>query len=260
MSTKNVLLLTPQKELLQKAHDLKLEGVVNELYEQFTNPELFTDLSFEERVERCLDEQSNVVAINKFNSLFKRSRLRHRRYIREFAPNPARGLDANILLMLKDCDYIRRGINIVISGLTGTGKTALATATATEAMSLGYSVMFYRMADLIAIIQSKDALGISRFKERLRAIKLLIIDDYGLTKIPDQVVACLNEIADSRYGVGSTLITTQLKKKSLISVIDESPIRDALADRLFRDTDLEITLKGNSWRGSVEELIGDCYQ
>ena len=57
--------------------------------------------------------------------------------------------------------------------------------------------------------------------------------------------------------MGSTIITTQLRKKALKSVIDESPIRDALADRLFRDCDIEITLKGTSWRGSNKELEGE---
>ena len=42
-----------------------------------------------------------------------------------------------------------------------------------------------------------------------------------------------------------------------MSVIDESPIRDALADRLFRDCDWEITLKGASWRGNNEEIKGE---
>ena len=83
------------------------------------------------------------------------------------------------------------------------------------------------------------------------------LDDYGLTRVPDNIVCALTEIADVRYGMGSTIITTQLRKKALKSVIDESPIRDALADRLFRDCDIEITLKGTSWRGSNEELKGE---
>lgn len=83
------------------------------------------------------------------------------------------------------------------------------------------------------------------------------IDDYGLTRVPFNIVCALTEIADVRYGMGSTIITTQLRKKALKRVIDESPIRDALADRLFRDCDIEITLKGTSWRGSNEELKGE---
>ena len=50
--------------------------------------------------------------------------------------------------------------------------------------------------------------------------------------------------------------TIQLKKNGLKTLIAKSPIRDALADRLFRASDVEITLSGASWRGSANELKG----
>lgn len=113
------------------------------------------------------------------------------------------------------------------------------------------------MNELMILIEAKDKPTLARFIDKLRRIRLVIIDDYGLTKISDSVVSGLNEIADARYGIGSTIITSQLKKKALKSVIDESPIRYAIADRLFRDCDWEITLKGNAWRGSADELSGE---
>lgn len=253
---KKVVLLNSQKSLLEQASQLRLDGFVNELEEQFTSPNLFTDMSLEDRLKRCFDRQLEAASIAKFNSLFRSSKIRSRLYMRQFHPNPSRGLDADVLLMLKEGDFIEKGINIIISGPTGTGKTALASATGVEAMTKGHSVMFYRMNDLITIIENKDQLGLSRFKERLKRIKLLIIDDYGLTRISDNVVNSLIEIADIRYGIGSTIFTTQLKKKSLVSVIDRSPVRDALADRLFRECDKEIVLLGESWRGTSDELIG----
>lgn len=193
----------------------------------------------------------------KFNRLFRNSKLRNKFYINQFVPNPSRVLESSTLLMLKDGDFIDKGINIVISGMTGTGKTALATATTVEAMQKGYSVVFYRFNDLMTIINSKDQQSFCRFRDRIKNIRLLIIDDYGLTRVPNNIVCALTEIANVRYGMGSTIITTQLRKKALKSVIDESPIRGALAVRLFRDCDIEITLKGTSWRGSNEELKGE---
>lgn len=113
------------------------------------------------------------------------------------------------------------------------------------------------MNELMVLIEAKDKPALARFTDNLRRIRLVIIDDYGLTKISDSVVAGHNEIAYARYEIGSTTITSQLKKKALKSVIDESPIRYALADRLFRDCDWEISLKGNSWRGSADEVSGE---
>lgn len=159
-----------------------------------------------------------------------------------------KGINVNFIGML--IDYI--GIAFILKW-----NLHLAKATAVETMRKGNSAMFFKMSDLSCIIEAKDKFALSRFVDKLRRIRLLIIDDYGLTKISDAVVAALMDIADVRYGIGSTIITSQLKKKGLMSVIDESPIRDALADRLFRDCDWEITLKGASWRGNNEEIKGE---
>ena len=53
--------------------------------------------------------------------------------------------------------------------------------------------MFFRMNDLVTIIESKDKLALSRFKDRLRRIKLLILDDYGLSMYSDVVLSFLTQ-------------------------------------------------------------------
>ena len=256
MGESNIVLLPEQRDVLQNLTELKLDGFKREIEEQDCDACLFKDMTFEQRLNRCLSAQIEYSSNNRFRRLLQNSKIKNKLYIRQFSANEKRGLTADTLLMLKDCDYLKKGINIIISGLTGTGKTALASAAAVEAMQKGYSALFFRMNELSTIIEAKDRVSLARFIDKLRRISLILIDDYGLLKINDNVVSALNEIAEARYGIGSTIITTQLKKKSLKSVIDESPIRDALSDRLFRDCDIEITLHGASWRGTSEEIHG----
>ena len=43
----------------------------------------------------------------------------------------------------------------------------------------------------------------------------------------------------------------------MLAPFAESPTRDAFADRMFRSTDMKFTLIGESFRGTVGELMGE---
>ncbi len=47
--------LPEQRELIALAQRLELDGVVDELYEQFGSPEMYTDMTFEDKLKRCLE-------------------------------------------------------------------------------------------------------------------------------------------------------------------------------------------------------------
>lgn len=251
------LITTEQEHLINLARKLDLDGFADELEQQFFTPKLFNTMPFEKRLEHCLNAQDQMVSTRKFNNMFRSSKIKNKLSINCFKPEPARGIDAPLLKILLDCKYIQNGNNIIFSGKTGTGKTALSSAAGVEAMKKGYSTMFFRMNDLVTIIESKDKLALSRFKDRLRRIKLLILDDYGLSMYSDVVLSFLNDLANERYGLGSTIFTTQLTIESMLAPFSESPTRDAFADRMFRSTDMKFTLIGESFRGTVGELMGE---
>jgi DNA replication protein DnaC len=250
----NQVMLDEQRELVERANQFRLKGFVSELTQQFTNPLIFNNQTFEERLAKCFDEQEAYGRIARFNTLCKASLIRNKFWMNQLKPSPKRGLTAEHLELLSQTDYIRKCTNVIITGPTGTGKTSLAIAAALEAMTHGYSVRFYRINDLIGIMEGKDPATFMRFKESLRKVKLLILDDYGTVKINDAAAIKLNEIADIRYYSGPTIITSQLKVNALKEAIDPSPTRDSLADRLFRANDIRIELGGTSWRGVDDEI------
>lgn len=161
------------------------------------------------------------------------------------------------MLKLSELKFLVNKRNVVLMGKTGVGKTSLAIATAVAAMEKGYSAVFYRMNELVAQIDGRDREAIGKLKMKLKNIHLLVIDDYGLDELNDQVVYGLNEIADARYNVGSTIFTTQLNRKELTAVKYKAFVYDSLFDKLFNDSGVYIQISGESKRGKAGEARGE---
>lgn len=60
----------------------------------------------------------------------------------------------------------------------------------------------------------------------------LIIDDFGLHVLDDADRLALLEIMEDRYGIKSTIVSSQLPVKVWFDIIGESTIADAILDRL----------------------------
>ncbi len=245
-----------QALIIERFHKLKLKGIATELEDQFRNYNIFGSMPFEKRLLKCLDVQEHFNRDARFKSLFRNSHLRGKLYINQITPDESRGLLSDDLAILAETHYLDHAVNFIISGATGTGKTALATAAAIAAMEHGRTVLFYDTADLCATLQAKDNTAFASFKERLRKVALLILDDLGIARLNDLCAMRIYELISSRYNIGSTIVTSQLKPDNIKECFPEGTLRDSVIDRLMRDCDRKIVLTGLSWRGKPEEING----
>ncbi len=257
LSAQNQLLTNAQGDLVGMAADMKLLGLACEMIDQFVNPGLYSELTLEQRLDRLLKRQGSSLATARFDRMYRLSKLPHKKWINQIKAAPDRGLHPDLLIKLTETKYLEEGVNIVLSGAAGVGKTTLSVAAGMQALTNGYQVRFFRMFDLATMLELKDDASFSRFLDSMARTRLLIIDDWGQELLSEHVLVRLNEIAERRYGVGSTMVTTHLLKDSLGSVAEKSTaVLDALMDRLFRESDIYVTLTGSSFRGKADEIRG----
>ena len=77
--------------------------------------------------------------------LLKAAKLKMKPLIEDVICSTARNLTKEQLTTLADCGFIRRGENLLLTGLTGTGKSFLANALGLQAIKLGLRVLYLSM-------------------------------------------------------------------------------------------------------------------
>jgi DNA replication protein DnaC len=117
-----------------------------------------------------------------------------------------------------------------------------------HACAQGYKVAYYNMQKLLLKTKISRIEGtIVRLFENLAKTDLLILDDFGLTRLEPQQQLDLMEIIEDRHGKSSTMIASQLPVANWWDIIGQEMLADAILDRIVH-TSYRIELKGESLR------------
>ena len=139
-------------------------------------------------------------------------------------------------------------------GPTGAGKSFIAAALAHQACRAGFSVLCFRAPRLFEDLAL--ARGDGRYPKLMTQIAkahLLVIDDWGLSKMTDSQSRDFLEILEDRHGLQSTLITSQIPSTQWHALMENPTVADALLDRLIHNA-YKINLKGESMRKKKSPL------
>ena len=91
---------------------------------------------------------------------------------------------------------------------------------------------------------------------QLAKVDVLVLEDWGLeTGLSDRQRRDLLEILDDRYGIRSTLVTSQLPVDHWHESVGDPTLADAILDRLVHNAH-RIALKGKSKRKSEYPALG----
>ena len=233
--------------IIDKLKDLRLSAMALTLEEQMQMADI-ESLSFEERLGLLVDREATDRENRRLKTRLKKARLRHNACIEDIDFRHPRGLDKSLMAKLFSCEWVKDRNNLLITGPTGTGKTFLACALAQKACRDGYTVQYIRIPRIFQELHI--AKGDGRYGKILKDFaktKLLLFDDWGLTKMTDESRHDLLEILEDRNDISSTLITSQFPINKWHELIGDPTLADAILDRIIHSA-YKIDLKGDTMR------------
>lgn len=170
-------------------------------------------MAFAERVQMAVDEAHSDFITQKVRNLTRRAGLRYPEAdVRSVDFFEGRGLDRVAVAELATCGFVGRGENVVLLGLTGTGKTYLACALAKAACARRVRSCYVRQPDLEDLWrESRDRPGGERkLVRKYGAFGLLVIDEWLLEAGHRvQVDAAGADGAEVRHGLDRILHPVQ---------------------------------------------------
>ena len=195
-----------------------------------------------------LEDEKDFRKNTRIRRLIKRASFKKNATLEQLDYAYPRGLDKKVVKDLATCNFVRDGINIIVSGPTGVGKSYLATAVGNSACRNGITSIFFRMNTLVEQTMLARAKGTYlNFLKRITSFDLLVLDDFGIKPLDPQSFQDLYDIIDERCENKSTVITTQVPIENWGEVIGDPVTCEAITDRLVSRA-IKIQMKGDSYR------------
>lgn len=235
------------QETTDQLEGLKLKGMAN-AYKAMLNLPIHNRPGMEQAIAKLVEAEKDYRRDKRTEMYLKTSKLRYSAIMEEVICSSERNFTKDQLLALSDCRFIPRAENILITGLTGCGKSYLACALGRQACFLGYRTEYLNMNKFIEkITLSKLDGSFLKLISHLEKNDLIILDDFGLQPIDSNTRLALLQILEERYERKSVIIASQLPVNKWYDYIGEPTLADAIMDRLVSNAN-RIELKGESLR------------
>jgi DNA replication protein DnaC len=166
-------------------------------------------------------------------------------------------MNRSLVFDLATCTFIDRREDALFLGPGGTGKSHLVQAIGQAAIVQGYRVL-YRETHVLLEELAEAVLEGSRKQhmETLATVPLLIIDDFGMRKLPLTAAEDLLEIIMRRYERASTMLTSNRPVEDWGKLLGDVAAVSSMLDRLLHHGHV-LKCGPRSWRTKTAHTAGD---
>jgi DNA replication protein DnaC len=164
----------------------------------------------------------------------------------DFNFNPK--MNRSLVFDLATGAFIAKHEDALFLGPGGTGKSHLAQAIGQAAILQGYRVLYREVHVLLDELAEAIASGTRKdYMQSVATVPLLIVDDFGMRKLPHTAAEDLLEIVMRRYERFSTLLTSNRPVEDWGKLLGDVAAVSAMLDRLLHHCHV-LKCGPRSWR------------
>ena len=225
------------EQTLEKLVKMKLATMAKSLQERLSRSD-HSDLSQSDFIGLIVDDEWIHRENRRMGTLIKSAAFKDKEACLESIDySVSRGIKKSVMLELGQNHWINKHQNILITGPSGSGKSYLAQALSSHACRSGYSCGYYRVSRLAQTLSQSRADGsYAKLLKKLSKCRVLILDDFGISKITVEQRNDILEILEDRYRQGSTIITSQLSVQEWHPYLGGERVADAICDRIVHNS------------------------
>ena len=192
-----------------------------------------------------LEEEVRIKRHNALQLRLKHARIPDPLLIETFPFERQPKLNKKMIMALYDSQsFMQNGQNIIWLGVTGCGKTGLATSFLIHAINQGHSGRYVLFADLIAELYNSVAdHSQDKVLKKYIAVDYLLIDEIGYIEVEPVQVGLFFTLMHQRHKKKPTFITSNLGFIDWGSFLKNDHLTAALIDRLTENSHV-INMKG----------------
>ncbi len=232
--------LPPDLDVLRsRVQRLRLHGLLAHWDDVADKPWLAELCAYEEqeRHRRSLERRLRYARIGAFKP------------VADFDWSWPKKIDKDSALDLLALGFVEEGVNAVLLGPNGVGKTMLIRNIAHQAVVRGHTVRFTTASDMLSDLAAQESAA--ALKRRLRRYcqpKLLCIDEVGYLSYDSRYADLFFEVVTRRYdGPRSIVLSTNKPFSEWSQVFPNAACVVTLVDRLLHRSEI-LSIEGDSFR------------